>query len=83
MYSQKDPDPNYLSYLLRLWRTRDDNGKPVWCASLEEPGSHLTESFADVGGMYSFLQDQLDIEQPGEDARQEQKEQQAAWEQPG
>src|SRR5689334_5464649 len=48
MNSQEDLDTNYHSYMLRMWRTRDGNGKQVWCASLQEPGSYHTESFGDA-----------------------------------
>ena len=59
MNSQEDLDPNYLSYMLRMWRARDSNGRQVWCASLEEPGSHHTESFGDTEAMFTFLQGRL------------------------
>ena len=66
MNSHEDPDSGYLSYMLRMWRIRDCNGKAVWCASLEEPGSHHTENFGDADAMFAFLQSQLGIEKPGE-----------------
>src|SRR5689334_9878978 len=52
-------DTGYLSYLLRLWRRRDGSGQVVWCASLEEPGSHHTESFGDPDALFTFLQSRL------------------------
>ena len=73
MYSQEDSDTDYLSYMLRLWRIRDGNGKEVWCASLEEPGSHQIQSFGDADGMFAFLQSQLGNERPGEHIQQEQQ----------
>ena len=54
-----DSEPRYLSYLLRLWRKRDDQGRPVSCASLEEPGSHHTVRFKDLTALFAFLQTQL------------------------
>lgn len=78
MNSQEDPEAGYMSYMLRMWRKRDSNGQAVWCASLEEPGSRHTESFADASALFAFLQSQLGIEKPGEHT---QGEQQAQWEQ--
>ena len=66
MNSHEDPDSGYLSYMLRMWRTKDVNGKTVWCASLDVPGSHLTQSFGDTDAMFAFLQSQLGIEKHGE-----------------
>jgi hypothetical protein len=71
MHSQEDPETRYLSYMLRMWRTRDNNGEAVWRASLEEPGSHHTESFGDTDAMFTFLQSQLSIEMPGDHAQQD------------
>ena len=73
MNSRNGPETRYLSYMLRMWRKRDGNGKPVWCASLEEPSSRLTESFGDADEMFKFLQSQLDIEKPGDHAQHEQQ----------
>ncbi len=67
--------------MLRMWRKRDGKGKSVWCASLEEPGSHHTETFTSLRTLYSFLDSRLGIEQQGI-AQQEQPEQQADLEQP-
>jgi hypothetical protein len=75
MNSQEDFDAGYQSYMLRMWRKRDSNGKPVWCASLEEPGSRHTESFGDASALFAFLQGRLGIEKPCEHAPQEQREQ--------
>jgi len=72
MNSQADPETRYLSYMLRLWHTRDSNGKAMWCASLQEPGSHHIESFGDARAMFEFLQSQLGMEKPGDHVQQEQ-----------
>jgi hypothetical protein len=71
MHAHDDRDPGYLSYMLRMWRTRDGQGQPVWCASLEEPGSHETARFGDMPAMFAFLQHQLGLAPPGEWAREE------------
>jgi hypothetical protein len=77
--SPDDREPLYLSYLLRLWRKRDDQGRPVWCASLEEPGSHQTVRFKDVPALFAFLRTQLGSATPGGPANEEQQ----APEEPG
>ena len=68
MNAQQDGDTRYLSYMLRLWRTRDSQGQPLWCGSLEEPYSHQTARFGDVCAMFAFLQSRLGIEQNREPA---------------
>ena len=72
MHSQSKPGSDYLSYMLRLWHKRDSNGKQVWCASLEEPGSHLIERFEDSSALFAYLQSKLGIEEPNESAQREQ-----------
>lgn len=52
-----DKPPRYLSYLLRLWRT-DDQSQPIWRASLESPGTGERLSFADLHGLFKFLENQ-------------------------
>jgi len=71
MQLQQETDTGYLSYMLRMWSKRDGNGKQVWCASLEEPGSRHTERFEDANAMFAFLQGKLGIEQSGEIELQE------------
>jgi hypothetical protein len=70
--SPEDREPLYLSYLLRLWRKRDDQGRSVWCASLEEPGSHQTVRFRDVPALFDFLRTQLGSATRGGPANDEQ-----------
>jgi hypothetical protein len=60
--AQKQPD--YLSYLLRLWR-EDDSGKShggaagaVWRASLETPGGE-SYGFASLDDLLGFLRRQI------------------------
>ena len=71
--SPDDGEPRYLSYLLRLWRKRDDQGQPVWCASLEEPGSHQKVRFRDLPTLFAFLQTQLGGAAPGGLAQEDQQ----------
>jgi len=56
-----------------MWLKRDGNGELVWCASLEEPGSRHTESFGDIGAMFSFIQSRLEIEMNSEATQQDQQ----------
>ena len=64
MQPREDSDTRHLSYLLRLWRRRNAQGELEWCASLEEPGSHHTERFADLGALVAFIRRRLDAEMP-------------------
>ena len=56
MNSQEEPNSSYVAYLLRMWRKKDGSGKPVWCASLQEPGSGNIESFGDMSALFAVLQ---------------------------
>ena len=49
--------PDYLSYLLRLWRVRE-RGPPAWRASLQRPGSGERVSFATLDELFAFLSQQ-------------------------
>ena len=75
MHPQRESETGYVSYMLRMWSKRDGNGKRLWCASLEEPGSRHTESFEDPNALFVFLRRKVGIEEPGEgeDAQQEQQ----------
>jgi hypothetical protein len=48
--------PGYLAYLLRLWRVNDD-GKPVWRASLENPHTGERHGFANLQLLFAFLEE--------------------------
>ena len=48
--------PGYLAYLLRLWRVNDD-GKPVWRASLESPHTGERHGFANLEALFDFLEE--------------------------
>jgi hypothetical protein len=74
VHPQEDSDTGYLSYMLRMWLKRDGKGQPVWCASLEEPGSRHTESFGDISTMFSFLQSRLDAEMHGQSGQKDKDE---------
>jgi hypothetical protein len=48
--------PGYLAYLLRLWRVNDD-GKPVWRASVENPHTGERHGFANLETLFAFLEE--------------------------
>ena len=48
---------DYLSYLLRLWRTSTD-GQGVWRASLTDPLTGERIGFADLEALFEFLRRQ-------------------------
>jgi hypothetical protein len=73
MQLSDDGAPCYLSYLLRLWRKRDGQGEPIWCASLETPGSHQTTQFKDLPTLFAFLKTQLGSALPAGLAQAEQQ----------
>ena len=61
--SSKEP-PDYLSYLLRLWRVSED--KTVWRASLESSYTGERKGFADINDLFDFLQAQISTPAGGE-----------------
>ena len=59
--------PDYLSYLLRLWRVRElgppdgrspDRQTPIWRASLQSPQTGERVSFATLDALFAFLREQ-------------------------
>lgn len=67
--AEKAPErPDYLSYLLRLWRVRDREGD-VWRASLQHPGSGERVSFRTLEELFAFLRRETgaaqDVEKDG------------------
>jgi hypothetical protein len=54
--------PDYLSYLLRLWRVENDKAagadKAVWRASLEVPHTGERRVFASLDELLEFLRQQ-------------------------
>jgi hypothetical protein len=59
--------PDYLSYLLRLWRVNSDRESPraveklVWRASLESSLTGERRGFASLEDLFDFLQGQTGI----------------------
>ena len=49
---------SYLSYLLRLWQTRQD-GTLVWRASLQSPDTGERQGFASLEALLVFLRQEF------------------------
>jgi hypothetical protein len=50
--------PDYLSYLLRLWRVSGEE-KAVWRASLESPHTGERQGFANLADLFTFLEKEI------------------------
>jgi hypothetical protein len=51
----EEPVPDYLAYLLRLWRMQGE-GAAGWLASLTSPDSGERHGFAGLDDLFLFLQ---------------------------
>lgn len=60
----------YLAYLLRLWRV-DDDGQPLWRATLEDPHTGERRGFADLSQLFAFLEERLGTRPPGSGCSEE------------
>ena len=49
--------PDYMAFLLRLWRVDEAEGVQ-WHASLEEPGTGERRGFANINRLCAFLEEQ-------------------------
>ena len=54
-----DPQPDYLAYLLRLWRV--NAAANTWRASLEDPHTGQQHAFADPEAAFDFLRAQMGL----------------------
>ena len=63
MNMKRSGSDNYISFLLRLWRT-GANGKATWRASLESPMDGQRLNFAALKELYSYLESL--IQEPGQ-----------------
>jgi hypothetical protein len=50
--------PRYHSYVLRLWAVEND-GRPVWRASLHDAHTGARHGFADLAALLAFLETQI------------------------
>ena len=57
MKATNKPQPDYLAYLLRLWRVSSDE-EPVWRATLESPRTHEQVGFDSLDALFQFLRRQ-------------------------
>ena len=48
-------EPEYLSYLLRLWKVKTASGTH-WRASLENPITNERQGFSDLEALFTFLE---------------------------
>jgi hypothetical protein len=48
----------YRAYLLRLWQADDEDGHPVWRASLEDAHTGDRRGFANLPQLCAFLADE-------------------------
>ena len=60
----KEDQPDYLSYLLRLWRVSGEKGPDipqdaVWRASLEDPNTRERKAFAGLDELIIFLEEEM------------------------
>jgi hypothetical protein len=60
--------PDYLSYLLRLWRVREQEPE-AWRASLQRPGSSERIGFRSLDELFAFLRRQTGTAQGWEAER--------------
>jgi hypothetical protein len=49
--------PDYLSYLLRLWRASRE-GKVIWRASLQSSDTRERKGFTNLDDLFDFLREQ-------------------------
>jgi hypothetical protein len=63
-------EPRYASYLLRLWMSEED-GLPVWRASLESTRTRQRQNFAGMRALIKFLENEFDSRpiEPGDPSR--------------
>jgi hypothetical protein len=55
--------PNYVSYLLRLWREGDSGQAAVWRASLESTRTGELMAFASLDELFDHLREQTGVTQ--------------------
>jgi hypothetical protein len=55
-----EEQPDYLSYLLRLWQVRGEE-KTVWRASLESVDTGERKGFAGLEALFDFLRERAGV----------------------
>jgi hypothetical protein len=64
--------PDYLSYLLRLWRVSDEE-QAVWRASLKSPHTGECRGFVSLIDLFTFLEKEVSRAAQGQAAPNEEK----------
>ncbi len=64
---EREP-PNYLSYLLRLWRVSDDEG-PTWRAVLKSSHTGEEVGFGRLDALFDYLRSEAGLE-PGKNEQE-------------
>jgi len=59
----KPDQVDYHSYLLRLWRVKEEDGE-CWRASLQEVQSGEMHGFTDMGALFAYLEGLCDQAPP-------------------
>ncbi|MFL5732852.1 MAG: hypothetical protein ACJ78Q_06590 [Chloroflexia bacterium] len=54
MNTEQGKQPDYLSYLMRVWRPPAESDR-TWRASLEEPHTQEVHGFKDLQSLFAFL----------------------------
>ena len=54
MNTEQGKQPEYMSYLMRVWRAPTDGGH-TWRASLEEALTQEVHGFKDLQSLFAFL----------------------------
>src|SRR5205085_12687681 len=54
MNAEQREQPDYMSYLMRMWRVPAD-GDHTWRVSLEEPLTQEVQGFKDLQSLFAFL----------------------------
>jgi hypothetical protein len=52
--------PDYISYLLRVWRS-NGRGKKAWQASLQDPHTGERLGFASLDDLFAYLERQIGV----------------------
>ena len=58
-----EEQPEYLAYLLRMWRVQEDGGMS-WRASLERPSNGQRLAFTSLEAVFDFLRRQASATTP-------------------
>ena len=59
--AHKDEEPDYLSYLLRLWCVEGDKGR-VWRASLQSTQTRQSVGFAGLEALFEYLRAETGVD---------------------